>query len=588
MKLIAILLYLLFAIIMRYSPATAITFSNVTSPSNLDNYQLARCSAWIDYDRDGNQDLIVGSEYGYNRLHRNNGDGTFANVTEEMGIVQRSGIWGVNVADINNDGFQELYFCARAPDTVTAGRNILLLNNGGTCFYDISELSGTNVPGGGVAACFAPFDKDAYIDLFVPNQYYPNMEYPYLMLNMMNNTFIDNTYRFGLNMPDWWNVPVVFDYDNDRGLDLFCTKDYNGNSLYKEIEHSHFQNITDSANIQTPCGYGVTVGDVNNDGWFDLYITNWHNLTDNLFIYDTTERYINKTNEWNVPGNIWTSSPQFADFDNDGWLDLAVMAAGTGNRYYRNLNGTGFEDNTLGSGFTNNNYNWGASVCDYNNDGFLDIYMPEYIHGANGGRLYRNNGNGNNWVKIELVGISCNRDAIGTRLWLYSQTTAQTRQVMAGTGFGSQNSLIQHFGLAQDSVINLLEIWWPDGETDIFEAVPANQSLRIIEGEALQIRDYDINIFPNSYQVRKIYPNPFNSSIGIELEVYIPGYLKIEIIDILGRRISFPFEGDVSTGIVKCFWNGLDLNGQSMATGIYLIKIMGDGEEDLEKIILLR
>jgi hypothetical protein len=566
----------------------AVTFSDVTSYSNLDNYPLARCSAWIDYDRDGHLDLIVGSEYGNNRLHRNNGDGTFANVTEEAGVPHRSGIWGVNFADINNDGFQEIYLSARAPDTFSAGRNILLLNNSGTCFTDISEISGANAPGGGVAACFAPFDKNAYIDLFVPNQYYPDMEYPYLLINMMDNTFEDQTTQYGLYILDWWDVPVVFDYDNNRVLDLFCTKDYHGNSLYKRTWGSHFEDWTDSLNIQTACGYGATIGDVNNDGWLDLYLTNWHNLTDNLFIYDTSGSYINMTLEWNVPGNIWTSAPHFADFDNDGWLDLVVMAAGSGNRYYRNVNGAGFEDNTLESGLTNSSYNWGASIGDYNNDGFLDIFVPEYIHSPNGGRLYRNNGNENNWVQIELIGTNCNRDGIGARLWLNSQSTRQTRQVMGGSGFGSQNSLIQHFGLAQDTVINFLEIWWPDGTTEIYEAISINQLITIVQGGTLYINQGRRIVAPESFQLRKAYPNPFNYAIEFEIEVLRTTFISVEINDILGRKARCIFEGSLDPGTFRCFWDGSDSKGINVTSGIYFVRISNGIDVDIEKVTLVK
>ena len=584
----AFLINLLPVLAICSNTALAVTFSDVTTYSNLDNYPLSRCSAWLDYDRDGYLDLIVGSENGNNRLHRNNGDGTFADVTEEAGIPERPGIWGINFADINNDGFQEVYLSARAPDTFSAGRNLLLSNDAGTCFTDISEISGANVPGGGVAACFAPFDKDAYIDLFVPNQYYPDMEYPYLLINVMNNTFEDQTVQYGLHILDWWDVPAAFDFDNDRMLDLFCTKDYHGNSLYKRTWYSHFEDWTDSLNIQTACGYGITIGDVNNDGWFDLYLTNWHYLTDNLFIYDTSGSYINMTLEWNVPGNIWTSAPHFADFDNDGWLDLMVMAAGSGNRYYRNVNGTGFEDNTLESGLTNSSYNWGASIGDYNNDGFLDIFIPEYLHSSNGGRLYRNNGNNNNWVQIELIGTSCNRDGIGARLWLDSPSTSQTRQVMGGSGFGSQNSLVQHFGLARDSIINFLEIWWPDGTIEIYEDISVNQLITIVEGDASYIYQDRRIVVPNCFQLKEVYPNPSNNAINFEIEILQTTYIRIEIIDILGKKAKCIFKGSLDPGIFYYLWDGCDSKGKDVSSGLYFVRVSNSMDVAIKKVTLAK
>lgn len=578
---------LLLSIVGYAVTAQGLTFTNVTRQANLAGFNSARGVAWVDYNRDGYLDLLVGSEQGANRLHKNLGDGTFENATQFAGIPQRGGIWGVNFADIDNDGYQDFYLSARAPDTISAGRNILLANTGLGTFDDISDSSQANVPGGGIAACFAPFDKGPYVDLFVPNQYYPDREYPYLLMNVGGRFFADRTEAAGLHILDWWDVPVAFDFDNDRQLELLCTKDYNGNSMYDMIS-GRFTDITDSLHIQTPCGYGATVGDVNNDGWFDMYITNWHSLTDNLFLYDTLNfRYRDATSSWHVPGNTWTSAAHLEDFDNDGWLDLFITAAGTGNRYYHNLEGGGFEDLTGQVGLTNNRYNWGAGVGDYNNDGFLDIYMPEYAHTTDGGRLYKNNGNENNWFAVELQGVRSNRDAIGARLQVDTDNLHQLRQVIAGSGFGSQNTLIQHFGLGQDEIVRQLTITWPSGRIEVYEDLPANQQMHFVEGDIVGI-DEERDLTPRVFGFKNAYPNPFNASTRIELEIYESNDYKVEIVDLLGREIRVLFDGWLSPQSLSLSWNGTDDDQAALSSGIYFCRAKGGQDVDSIKLLLVK
>jgi hypothetical protein len=364
--------------------------------------------------------------------------------------------------------------------------------------------------------------------------------------------------------------------------------DYHGNAMYKEYAFSIFIDVTDSMNFQTPCGYGATIGDINNDGWFDMFITNWHNYTDNLFLRDSTAGFIDVTNSWGAFGNDWTSAAHLADFDNDGWLDLYVSGAGTGNKYYRNEFGTCFIDETEESGMTNYAYNWGASVGDYNNDGFLDIYVPEYFYSGNGGRLYRNNGNSNNWIKFKLSGQISNRDGIGARLFLASPSTRQTSQVIAGSGFGSQNSLIQHFGLGQDAIVSTLTIVWPSGRTDQFEMIPAGNSYIVEEGSGIVNIEDDSIILPSDFRISNIYPNPFNNMARIQVEVTKEMNLTIDIIDILGREIKLLHTGRIDPGTKSIIWDGTDEQGSQVSSGTYFCRVRSLDRVISERLSLVK
>ncbi len=574
-------------VLLHLPSALAVTFTDVTHQANLDNYPSCRASAWFDYDRDGFLDLLIGSEVGSNRLHRNLGDGTFINVTAQANIPHRSGVWGVNFADINNDWYQEIYLSTRAPDTVSAGRNVLLYNTGQGSFNDISDSSHANVFGGGIAACFAPFSKGPYVDLFAPNQYYPDVEYPNFLSNSGDGSFSDRTEELGLHSLDWWDVPIAFDYDNDFELELFCTKDYHGNSMYDRLAGYEFIDVSDSLDFQTPCGYGATIGDVNNDGWFDLYITNWHQYGDNLFIFNPlSRRYSDRTQQWTCYGAPWTSATHFADFDNDGWLDLFITGAGTGNRYYHNLLGEGFSDQTSEAELSNYNYNWGASIADYDKDGFLDIFVPEYYQG-NGGKLYHNNGNNNHWVEFELEGRHSNRDGIGTKLILESPGSHQIRQVIAGSGFGSQNSLIQHFGLGQDSIINRLTIYWPGSGYDIYDSISVNRIYHVVEGEALSI-DNEPTHLPTEFGIVTAYPNPFNNHLLFEIYIGRTCALTVDIVDILGRKIITLLTGKIEPKTLIIPWDGRDQSGEPVGSGIYFCRVSDGTRQETTKITLLK
>ena len=566
--------------------AFGVSFTDVTTTAHLENTPMARGSAWVDYDRDGYIDLFLGGEIGANRLYRNWEDGTFRNVTFQTRIPQTGGIWAVNYADIDNDGFEDLYMSVRAPDTIGAGRNILLRNTGTGYYIDISDTSGADVPGGGVAACFAPFSKESFVDIFVPNQYYPRPEYAVLLENTNGLSFVDRTEFYGLYAIDWWDVPLAFDYDNDTQLELFCTKDFSGGGMYDRINGPAFINVIDQLNINTPCGYGATIGDVNNDGWFDLYITNWRSYQVNLFIFDSTSgSYNNETFQWHAPNPAWTSAAHFADFDNDGWVDLFMTGAGTGNCLYMNDSGRDFFNFTDQAGLTNDHYNWGACIGDYDNDGFLDIFVPEYVSGN--GRLYHNNGNNNNWVKFQLHGIYSNRDGIGARLILDTPNYHQIREVLAGSGYGSQNSLIQHFGIGADTIINRLEIRWPGVGSDIFENLPVNYQYDVYEGQEMSANDEPIQI-PVSFAISNAYPNPFNGSVSFEIDTPGKQYLEVSILDILGNKVKTLYSQYTESRRLILLWDSKTDSGERAASGVYFCNVSNGIEIKSRKVVLLK
>ena len=515
------------------------------------------------------------------------GNGTFTNVTTQAHIPRRGGVWGVNFADIDNDGYEDIYMSTRAPDTVSAGRNILLHNTGLGYFDDISVSSGANVPGGGIAACFAPFGKGPFVDLFVPNQYYPDTQFPVMLTNSGDCSFIDRTTFYGLGMRYWWDVPISYDYDNDDELELFCTKDYDGNSMYDRENGPAFIDVTDELHFQTPCGYGATVGDINNDGWFDLYITNWHSYHDNLFVYDSVmERYYDVTSEWHAPATTWTSAAHFADFNNDGWLDLFITGAATGNTFYLSDSGRTYINYTSQAGLTNHNYNWGASIGDYNNDGFLDIFVPEYYQG-NGGKLYRNNGNTNKWVEIQLYGMNSNKDGIGAKITVETSTKRQIRQVIAGSGFGSQNSLIQHFGLGTDSIITRMTVSWPSRGSDVYESLGVNIKYDIYEGQEIAIGD-ERRQTPVSFAISNAYPNPFNGNVKFEIESDEGQYLTVEIFDILGNRVKTLYSDRTQSLKTSLNWDSRNESGGPVASGVYFCRATDGVKTQSRRVLLLK
>jgi hypothetical protein len=488
---------------------------------------------WIDYDNDGWMDLYLvngatienlqGTEpqRTTNHLYRNNRDGTFTDVTHKAGVPGHGWGFGCVAADYDNDGYTDLF-------VTNFGPNILYKNRGDGSFVDVTEKAGV---GGGnlwhTGAAFGDYDLDGNLDLFVPGYLDFNAVKPELKTceyrgvtvhacgpigykgspdalyhNNGDGTFTDVTTK--ANVADknlYFGFQAVFeDFDNDGWPDLFVGNDSNPNYLYRNKRDGTFEEVgitsgvAYSADGKEMSSMGIGVGDYDNDGNMDIFITTFANDNYVLFHNDgaglfTDVSYPSGVGEATVPHLGWATF--FFDYDNDGHLDILCA---NGHVYpevdgairesyrqplqlFRNL-GTGkFREVTKEALNLPPQAARGGAFADYNNDGRLGVAVSRIDAKP---LLLENTGGRANWLRLKLTGTKCNRQAIGARVKVTAGGVTQYGSVRAGGSYLSSNDPRLHFGLGPASQAEI-EVTWPGGGREKFSSVPANRQFDIRE-----------------------------------------------------------------------------------------------------------
>jgi hypothetical protein len=517
--------------------SAGITFKHISSPEK--KYIVESMSggvALLDYDNDGYQDiyfvnsltvdLVKSKGETKSALYRNNGDGTFIDVTDKAGVGDVGWGMGAAVGDYNNDGFEDLY-------VTCVGPNKLFKNNGNGRFTDVTRTAGVGDPRWSAAASFVDYDKDGKLDLFVAN--YINFDFnnlpefgkgrlcqykgipvqcgprglpgsgDSLYHNNGDGTFTEVSKKAGTSDPDgYYGMGVICsDFDEDGWVDIFVANDStpnflyhnNGDGTFKEIGFPSGTAVNENGSEQG--SMGVTLGDYNHDGKLDLFVTNFDDDYNTLYRCDgpnsfTDVSYASKVAAVSLPYVGWGT--KFFDYDNDGWIDLFVA---NGHVYpqlqtfhQRNFIHKNNRDGTfseiaeqLGAPFKEKRAGRGVAFGDLDNDGDVDIVINN-LDGAP--QILRNDGgNTNNSVFIQLVGVKSNRDGIGARVKVVSGDLMQLDEVRSGESYISQNDLRLHFGLEKRTKINLIEIRWPSGVTDKVTNANVNKIVTIKEGQGL-------------------------------------------------------------------------------------------------------
>lgn len=503
--------------------------------------------AFLDYDGDGDLDLFLlnsGSMPGLNiedfglkiedlkdRLFRNNGDGTFTDVTPESKGLGDSGYgMGVAVGDYDNDGDPDLY-------ATNFGPNIFYRNNGDGTFSDATEKAGVGDTLWGTSTLFLDYDADGFLDLFVanyldftfqnhkfcgdrikniraychPNQY--NGVSNVLYHNNGDGTFTDVTRKAGIFNSEGKGLgAVATDYDNDGDLDLYIANDSVRNFLYRNNGDGTFTDVTFETGTgydedgKAEAGMGTDAGDVNGDGYFDLFVTNLDHET-NTFYENQGGKYFKDATDLAGLGepslNYVGWGTNFFDFDSDGDLDLFVANGNVidnveilyespyhtfmqKSHLYVNRGDGNFRlaGSEMGEYFTEKRVGRGTAFGDYDNDGDQDLFVT---HNNQEAILLRNDGgNRNNWILIKTIGTKSNRDGIGARIIVTSGDLVQMEEVRSGTSYLSQNDLRVHFGFENRKKVDLLEIRWPSGRAESYQNLEVNQILTLTEGEGIE------------------------------------------------------------------------------------------------------
>ena len=467
-----------------------------------------------------------------NKLYQNNGDGTFTDITEKAGVGDIGYGVGCAAADINNDGFPEIY-------VTNFGSNRLYRNNGDGTFTDITEKAGVGDKRWGTGCAFLDYNLDGNVDLYVVNYMIFSTEgnqgwksrgariycspvdqmdnsrfkseQDILYRNNGDGTFTDVTDAAGISHRALGLAVAVGDYDNDGDPDLHIANDMEPDLLYQNSGDGTFIDITDltgtgyDENGMPGSGMGSAFGDYDNDGDLDLVVSNapsqpvllFHN-EETLFFTDTS--FASGIGAVTVPYFKW--AVEFFDYNNDGLQDLFVsnghlqdnIALFSDATYpqtdllLQNIHRDGrhtFSDVSAEVQLTQltKMVGRGAAFGDYDNDGDIDIFLN---HSNQLAKLLRNDGgNSNNWITIHTIGTQSNASGIGTKITLKAGTLSFFKEVHSGSSYLSQNDLRVHFGLEKNTKIDSLELRWPSGHTDNFSDLKANQVLHIKEGQGV-------------------------------------------------------------------------------------------------------
>ncbi len=479
-------------------------FTKITTGAIVTNVGTGTACAWGDYDNDGFIDLIVTSAYSTanhtaqsNLLFHNNGDGTFTQITGTDVTVEARDWRGCSWVDYDNDGFLDLYIVSTTDNGFTAENELFRNNGDGTFTKMTAGVAGDIVPGGGSSEgpVWADFDRDGFVDLYIARY-----GTGWLYRNNGDGTFAQVTDGAVADYQDnrgSYNAAWA-DYDNDGWPDLFVTSKndtfQNGtNYLYHNDGAAGFSRVL-SGPVVTDNEYsvGCAWGDYDNDGNLDLFVaTGLNHLAGCSLYHNNGDGTFNKMSS-NEVGSLVSDLAPFAqcawgDFDNDGYLDLYVtvlLTTGVNRLYHNNGDGT-FTRVTTGSLVNDVGPSVGCAWGDYDNDGFLDLFVArggDTLPTAN--VLYRNNGNSNAWLRIKLVGTVSSRSAIGARVRakasIGGKTFWQLREINTGDGFCA-GPLETHFGLGNATNIDTLRIEWPSGAVQEFPNVAPRQILTITE-----------------------------------------------------------------------------------------------------------
>ena len=531
------------------APAERAPFEDVTTASRIDfHHRASRTSrkyliesmtggvAMIDYDGDGRLDLyfvngaelkdpmkagaapVKTDERYWNRLYRNQGDGTFRDVTRQAGVAGHGYGMGAAVGDFDNDGRPDLY-------VTSYGGNTLYRNRGDGTFEDVTAHAGVAGGGWSTSAAWVDLDQDGRLDLvvarylkwdFEPDLWcgsrqegqrsycHPDRFQPVTYLvyrNRGDGTFEDVTAKAGWSRSAGKGLGIAIgDYDRDGRVDIAVANDSAPQQLFHNLGGGRFEEVGLAAGMaydedgRTFAGMGIDFADYDNDGWPDLFVNALslqryalYRNRKGTFEYASGESQIGAITRLN---SGWGA--HFLDYDNDGWKDLFVaqghvmdnISVTQPSLQYREaplvMRNVAGKFSRIASGIDTPLAARGAAFGDLDNDGWIDVVLncndgPPVI-------LRNRGGSGNHWLTVVTTGTRSNRDGIGAQLRVVTEDGVEQHAMVSSAGsYLSANDRRAHFGLGSHRTAELVEIVWPSGVKQTLRNVQADQILRIVE-----------------------------------------------------------------------------------------------------------
>ena len=672
-------------------------------------------ASFIDIDHDGWADLVGkpdvsedGREIKY--LLHNQGEGHFVYRGPLLPLPDGLNVNGGPAAgDYDNDGDLDLFYAVGNVVGPVPMKNRLLRNDRGR-FVDVSQEAGFSGERISAMVLWFDYNRDGFLDLYVGNwTFNPGFEdhQNILYRNNGDGTFADVTVEAGLDVV--WHGPnspfsggavfgaTVADFNDDGWPDLYVPVLESPNRLFFN-EEGVFRDATTQETGVLGGSFGAAAGDIDNDGDVDLYAATTARLTEGaeesvlperstLFLNLGAGEFIDVTDNVGLQRLSAADAAfgHFVDFDNDMDLDL-----------FPGLNDPTFFENSGDLLFVERPFQAGTPgvrlVGDYDGDGFLDTAWDNDI--------YRNRGNDNHYLAIDLVGVESNRDGIGARVFATTGEVRQLRELFNSEGW-RQDELKLHFGLGEHTAVDQVEVRWPSGQVDVIDNIPADQTVRIIEGRGqwyavertvwetpppnrvdfgqsldLQavvrpalfeptatvtsvtadlsglggpdavplvdqqdgtylleaefvvggmavLRDVEVLILqqtslgehwirltrdievsgdpntaivetftaslPESFTLGQNYPNPFNSGTVIRFELPASEEIELSVYNMSGQKVATLVQGVRAAGAYAVHWDGTDAAGRSLASGMYVYRLAArEGQAVARKLLLLR
>lgn len=505
------------------------------SGKRLFNEFLGSGGGFFDYDGDGDLDiyLINGAiqigntqdKLPHNVLYRNDGDGTFTDVTEAAGVGSTAYGTGATVGDYDNDGDLDLY-------VTNFGADQLFQNQGDGTFKDVTLTAGVGNQAWGTSCVFVDIDNEGHLDIYVTNyadyklkedkrcdergvhvycgpHAYPAVHDTFYLSNR-DGTFTDVSKQSRpSDLVPMHGLGVTFgDYDGDGDIDLYVANDQDPNFLLQNSGEGKFLEVALISGVcyndmgKEEAGMGTDFGDFDNDGRLDITVSNYQTETNTLYRNHDSSFFIDRT----IPSGIAEVTHgylgwgiKFFDFDNDGYQDIFVanghlmdnisvlekhVSYAQKNLLFRNL-GDGTFANVISEtdGLSLKKVSRGAAIGDYDNDGDLDILVTNCNQRAD--LLQNVVGNRNNWIQIQLDGLRSNRSGFGAKIKVVTGEHVQYREVHSGGSYLSFHDIRAHFGVGKVEQIDLLEVRWPSGQIDSKTDLSVNQRYLVIEGRKI-------------------------------------------------------------------------------------------------------
>lgn len=492
---------------------------------------------WVDYDNDGDKDLFMASRGEVNRLYRNDGNLSFTDVTAAAGLTtERFLTYGASFGDFDRDGWLDLYIGKRT-GVPADNTHLLYQNQANGTFREVAVSRGAQDPAK-IPFCYA-----------------------------------------------------FFDYNNDMWPDLYTANDrFTGNTLLRNNQDGTFTDISESSATGVAMNaMSVTIGDYNNDGQFDIYATN--TAGGNILLRNNGDESFS---ELAGPSGVGFYSigwgALFLDSDNKGREDLYVSGMEVGadinsSAFYYNMGDESFT--ALSAGFVGDTVqSFSNALGDFNKDGKIDLMVINSSPFQS--QLWENQTiSSHGYISIELEGVLSNRDAIGSRIDVYSAGQRQSRFTQCGTSFLGQNSERNIIGIGLAEMADSILIHWPTGHVDRLEEVMAGAEIKVLEGSTT---GGEINISPDVQLISStpsrqaisplfsVYPNPTSDQLYFKHD-------QAELLKIHSIRL-FNVWGQLEKGYGKSDRLTQSLDLSELQPGIYWLEVVtSEGQQWIEKLI---